>query len=141
MRKNICCLFGLILMIMLLCACGNDTPADSGMSGMAASGLPEEGSWVCGRYLKAKQADMVITEDGDPVAAYIQDETVSFEGIKDGDEIRVYMGAVMETWPAQATVYAVEKLSDGDITDISPELLEQLREMGWLESTQEGDGT
>ncbi|MCM1065824.1 MAG: hypothetical protein NC420_15430 [Eubacterium sp.] len=126
--------------IMLLCACGNDMSADSGLSGTAAFDLPEDGCWVSGRYLKAKQADLIITENGEPIDMHTAAETISFEGISDGDEIRVYMGAVMETWPAQADVYAVEKLSNGDITDIPSKLLEQLTEFGWLESA-EADGT
>ncbi|MCM1542506.1 MAG: hypothetical protein NC121_14775 [Blautia sp.] len=128
------------MIIMLLCACGNDTPADPASPGAAASGLPEDGCWVSGRYLRAKQADLIITEGGEPIELHSAAETISFEGINDGDEIRVYMGAVMETWPGQADVYAVEKLSDGGIADIPPKLLEQLTEFGWLEGA-EADGT
>ncbi|MCM1305584.1 MAG: hypothetical protein NC305_15935 [Lachnospiraceae bacterium] len=140
MRRKSCRLFGLIMIIMLFCACGNDMPTDSGLSGAAASDLPEDGGWVSGKYLKAKQADLIITENGEPIELHTAAETISFEGISDGDEIRVYMGAVMETWPAQADVYAVEKLSDGDIADIPSKLLEQLTEFGWLEGA-EADGT
>ena len=61
------------------------------------------------------------------------DETVSFEGLTDGDMIQVYVCYIMETWPEQATVYAVEKLEDGDIEDIDSGVLEMLREYGWLD--------
>lgn len=121
MRRSICYAFGLILMILLLCACGSDE-----------SNLPEDGSWVSGRYLRGKQSDLIVTGDWDVITMGVADEAISFEGLEDGDVIRVYIDCILETWPGQTTVYAVEKAEEGDIQDISPELLEELREMGWL---------
>ena len=122
MRRNIYNAFGLMLMLLLLCACGSDE-----------SNLPEDGSWVSGRYLRVNQSNFIITGPADITSMSAKNENVSFEGLKNGDEIRVYMGWIGLTWPAQSDIYAVEKVADGDITDISPELLEELREMGWLE--------
>ena len=123
MRRNICYTFGLIMMILLLCACGSDESADSN--------LPEDGSWVSGRYLGVNQSNFIVTGTMDITSMSAKNENVSFEGLKNGDEIRVYMGWIGLTWPAQSDIYAVEKTADGDITDISPELLEQLKELGW----------
>lgn len=123
MMRNICCIFGLILMILLLCACGSDGSADSNM--------PEDGSWVSGRYLRVDQTSFIVTGAMDITSMSAKNENVSFEGLQNGDEIRVYMGWIGLTWPAQSDIYAVEKVADGDIADISPELLEQLRKLGW----------
>ena len=122
MRRNIYDAFGLILMLLLLCACGSDE-----------SNLPEDGSWINGRYLRGKQSDLIVNGDWDATTMGVADEAISFEGLEDGDVIRVYIDCILETWPGQTTVYVVEKVEDGDIQDISPELLEELREMGWLE--------
>ena len=137
MRRNICYAFWLILMILLLCACGS-----------SESNMPEDGSWVSGRYLRVNQTNFIVTGDRDITGMSAKNEKVSFEGLKNGDEIRVYMGWIGLTWPAQSDIYAIEKVADGDITDISPELLEQLRELGWpgIDSlinsdSLDGDGT
>lgn len=68
----------------------------------------------------------------------VAEDTVSFEGLEDGDLIRVFIKEVLETWPGQASVYAVEKLEDGGLQDISAELLGELEEMGWLETGSDG---
>lgn len=120
MRRTICYVFGLVLMTLLLCACGGDK-----------SNLPEDGGWVSGRYLRVNQSNFIVTGPTDITSMSAKNENVSFEGLKNGDEIRVYMGWIGLTWPAQSDIYAIEKVADGDITDIAPELLEQLRELGW----------
>lgn len=123
MRRNICYTFGLFLVILLLCACGSDASGDSNM--------PEDGSWVSGRYLRVNQSDFIVTGPTDITSMSVKNENVSFDGLKNGDEIRVYMGWIGLTWPAQSDIYAVEKVADGDIKDISPELLEKLKDLGW----------
>lgn len=142
-------------LLVLLCACGNDTtgntePTAGNGSGITAAGgeegfpadyerladgqnFPPEGNWETGRYLRGKQSDLIITGDRDVMTMRAADETVSFADFENGDVIRVYIGCVLETWPGQTTVYAVERAEDEGIADISPELTEELREMGWLE--------
>lgn len=109
------------LLALLLCACGND--------------LPEDGWWSEGRYLRGKNSDLIICEGpyGSACTMSAADETVSFEPFEDGDVIRIYIDYILETWPGQTIVYAVEKAEDEDIQEISPELMEELRDMGWIE--------
>ena len=143
------------LLVLLLCACGNDTTGNTESSagngnGITAAGgeagfpsvdvqipadgqnLPAEGGWETGRYLRGKESDLIITGGRDVITMEAADETVSFEGFEDGDVIRVYIDCILETWPGQTTVYAVERAEDEGTDDISPELMEELREMGWL---------
>ena len=101
-------------------------------------GLSEEGSWTTGRYLRGKSADLTVNGDWDVISMGVAEDTVSFEGLEDGDLIRVFIKEVLETWPGQASVYAVEKLEDGGLQDISAELLGELEEMGWLETGSDG---
>lgn len=111
--------FWFVLIVILLCSGGND--------------LPAEGNWITGRYLKGKNSDLIITGEWNVISMGVADEAVSFDGLKDGDVIRVYIDCILESWPGQTTVYAVEKAENEEIPDISPELMEELREMGWIE--------
>lgn len=119
MRRRSCSILFCCLLTLLLCSCGND--------------LPEDGGWLEGRYLRGSNSDLIIIGDWGVTTMSAADETVSFENFEDGDVIRVYINAILETWPGQTTVYAVEKAEDEDIQEISPELMEELREMGWIE--------
>lgn len=92
------------------------------------------GEWITGRYLRGQDSDLIVNGEWDVISMGVAEDTVSFEGLKDGDLIRVYIKEILETWPGQTSVYAVEKLEDGDLQDISAELLEELAEMGWLET-------
>lgn len=95
--------------------------------------LPAEGSWITGRYLSGKDSDLIVNGEWNVISMGVTDEAVSFENFEDGDAIRVYIDYILETWPGQTTVYAVEKAEDEEIPDISPELMAELREMGWIE--------
>lgn len=113
-------------MVFCLCACGQ--------SGSGGSGLPKDGVWSRGRYLQSNNSHLIIFEvSSSPCVMSAADETVSFEGLTDGDMIQVYVCEIMESWPEQAAVYAVEKLEDGTFEDIDAETLEMLREYGWVD--------
>lgn len=62
-------------------------------------------------------------EDGD---------TGIFSQFTAGDRVKVVHGILLETYPAMTTFYSIEKLSEGDISDISAEILYDLEEMGWI---------
>lgn len=124
------------LLALLLCACGLLTL----LLCAHGSDLPKDGCWSEGRYLRRKNTDLIIFESsyGGVCSMGKANDTVSFDGLEDGDLIRIYIREVLETWPGQTTVYAVEKLEDGDLQDISAELLGELEEMGWLETGSDG---
>lgn len=140
MRRRIWKLLFCGLLALLLCACGNDGAGGSDMSAdggaHAAEGeLPEDGAWSEGRYLRSKNSNLIIFTGlyGDVCTMSAANETVSFEELEDGDLIRIYLDCILETWPGQTRVYAVEKLEDGDLEDIPSDKLEMLREYGWIE--------
>ncbi len=58
-----------------------------------------------------------------------------FEGLTDGDLVRLRHGLVAESYPGQAAAYSLEKLEDGELSDLPRELLETLTEMGWVSYT------
>ena len=114
------------ILLFCLCACG--------WSGSGGRDLPEDGAWSRGRYLNTKNSHMIIFENSlSPCVMSAADETVSFDDLTDGDMIQVYVCYILESWPEQTTVYAVEKLEDGDFEDINSGVLEMLKEHGWID--------
>lgn len=97
-------------------------------------------SWVKGRYLRAKGGDMVLVEhngyiEPTSVAAY---DLKSFTGydfaeFESGDRIKILVDGIRETYPAQATVYAMELIEKGSYDDLDADVMDSLREMGWVE--------
>lgn len=97
-------------------------------------------SWVEGRYLRDKGGDMVLVEhngyiEPTSVAAY---DFVSFTGFdfaefESGDRIKILVDGIRETCPAQATVYAMELMEKGSYDDLDADVMDSLREMGWVE--------
>ena len=97
-------------------------------------------SWFEGRYLRDKGGDMVLVEhngyiEPTSVAAY---DFVSFTGFdfaefESGDRIKILVDGIRETYPAQATVYATELVEKGSYDDLDADVMDSLREMGWVE--------
>ncbi len=90
----------------------------------------EEKTVVEGMYLKGRDCDFIITDDG-PVQII---GTNPFTGITDGDVVSVETGVIMQSWPAVAeSKRGVLKLSDGKITDIPRNHVNSLAGCGWVE--------
>ena len=94
-----------------------------------------------GTYLKCDNDSDVIVIDAEganpasPCKMTAADDSVSFEGLTDGDRIKVEISMIMTTYPGQTDVYSIEKLSDGERDDIDPAVMESLRELGWIDDT------
>ncbi|MGN1137323.1 MAG: hypothetical protein ACI4SF_14025 [Oscillospiraceae bacterium] len=56
-----------------------------------------------------------------------------------GDRVKAVHGILLETYPAMTTFSSIEKLSEGDISDIHAELLYDLEEMGWIAVSDNSD--
>lgn len=98
-------------------------------------------SWLEGRYLRDKNGgDMVFVEqDGyiAPTSVRTYDGTswsgYDFAEFENGDRIKILVEMIAETYPGQATVYAVELIEKGSYDDLDGDVMAQLREMGWVE--------
>lgn len=55
-----------------------------------------------------------------------------FSEFSAGDRVKAVHGILLETYPAMTELFSIEKLSEGDISDIHAELLYDLEEMGWI---------
>lgn len=55
-----------------------------------------------------------------------------FSGLHTGDKIWIVHDGIEETYPSRTGVYACLRTGGGDGQDLSPELIEQLRSLGWV---------
>lgn len=62
------------------------------------------------------------------------DNSVFYE-LTAGDIVRVTRGYILESYPGQTTIYDIEKIADGELSDIPDDTLKQLEELGWLPVT------
>ncbi len=93
-----------------------------------------------GYYIKCSNGSDVIVVDAEganpasPCKMTAADDSVSFDGLTDGDRIKIEVFLIEETYPAHTKVYSIEKLSDGEREDIDAAVLDSLRELGWIEA-------
>lgn len=57
---------------------------------------------------------------------------IDFGDYTTGDKIRITHGVILESYPSQTDLYSIEKLSDGELSDIPADTLANLKELGWL---------
>ena len=55
------------------------------------------------------------------------------DGLQTGDRIRVLHDGIAESFPAQTGVYRVEYLGKGDVAELSPQMMDTLRDLGWID--------
>ena len=58
-----------------------------------------------------------------------------YDDLSAGDTIMVTHSGIEETYPGQTTIYSIEKISDGDLSDIPADTLTKLEEIGWIAVT------
>lgn len=75
-----------------------------------------------------------INENGSPIQLLNRsDDGGMFDDISTGDEIYFLRDVgIMESYPGRVGVYYLKKLSDGGEDSIPSDVLEDLRELGWL---------
>lgn len=105
--------------------------------------LTDDHWYAEGYYLKCDNGSDVIVMDADganpasPCQMTPADDSVTFEGLTDGDRIKVEISMIMTTYPGQTEVYSIEKLSDGERNDIDSAVLDSLHELRWIEAKDE----
>ena len=90
-------------------------------------------STLSGWYLQAENGGtLLVTEAGEPISLSDQSRGKNlFEGLDSGDFIEITHGAVAESYPAQAGVYACKKLNDGTLADVPADAVADLAELGY----------
>ena len=102
--------------------------------------FPESRLYQEGLYLLCDNgAHLIVIDDSGPCVMRPGNDLVAFDHLTAGDRIRVEMGPADESYPMQATVYGIEKLSDGEFFDIDADTLASLAEMGWIEDWKNFD--
>ncbi len=94
-----------------------------------------------GRYLEAKNGQTMLILDNSPINMSNRTGKDLFDNIEIGDEILVIHDGIAESYPGKAGIYAVFKLRDGTTGDIPQNVVNQLIELGWLESKLQSNGT
>ena len=93
-----------------------------------------------GRALVAKNGEVLwIDENGSPIV--MTDCTKSkklLNGLSSGDRIKLLHDGIEESYPGHTGVYYLRKISDGDISDIPKETLNELVSLGWLDKENTG---
>ena len=85
-----------------------------------------------GRCLITKNNEYMLVLDNSPYCMNTNYKNM-FKGLENGDEILVLHGFLFQTYPGETGVYFVRRTADGDITDISDDVLTELAQMGWIE--------
>ena len=90
-----------------------------------------------GQYLEAKDGQALLIRDNSPIEMSNRTERELFDELDMGDMILVIHDGIAETYPGRTGVYAIFKLSNGAIDDIPKNVVNQLMELGWLETIDE----
>ena len=94
-----------------------------------------------GRYLESKNGQPIFILDNSPITMSNRTAKDLFGNCDVGDKILVIHDGIAESYPGKTGVYAVFKLSDGTTGDIPQNVVNQLIDLGWLETGEEPDKT
>lgn len=89
-----------------------------------------------GLYLEGKDGQAMLICENSPIVMSNRTNRELFDDLEVGDEILVIHDGINESYPGQTGAYAIIKLSDGDIANIPQIVIDQLVELGWLESAE-----
>ena len=89
-----------------------------------------------GLYLEGKDGQAMLICENSPIVMSNRTNRELFDDLEVGDEILVIHDGINESYPGQTGAYTIIKLSDGDIANIPQIVIDQLVELGWLESAE-----
>lgn len=119
--KRITLLFSILILALLLAACGASAQEDDGLTATE------------GRILfDINGTALLVTEDGSPVVLSVQAEGDDpFAGFSSGDRVSVTHDGIADSYPQQTGAYGWELLEKGTLEDIPQETLAALEELNW----------
>ena len=90
-----------------------------------------------GVYLESKDGAAILVRGRTPILLSSQYNGDMFSTLGIGDKAFVIHSGVEETYPARTRAYAVFKISKGEISDVPQQVVEELSELGLLETEKE----
>lgn len=75
---------------------------------------------------------LIILEDSPVVMGNRTGRENAFSQLETGDRIWILHDGIQETYPGKTGVYLIVRTRDGDITNIPEQVLDSLRELGWI---------
>lgn len=90
-----------------------------------------------GRYLESKNGQSMLILDDSPIVMSNRTDSDLFDDLDIGDKILVIHDGIAESYPGKTGAYAIFKLSDGSTGDIPQTVVNELIELGWLETVTE----
>ena len=90
-----------------------------------------------GVYLEAKDGSANLISKRTPIVMSSNHNGDMFYGLEKGDRILVIHSGIIETYPSKTHVYAVFKITDGVTGAIPPSVIEELLELGWIDSAED----
>ena len=91
-------------------------------------------SYIEGYYLLSSNGTHMIVLDSQGPCIISGTDGVTFNGLTNGDLIKIKTNGILESYPGHVTACSLEKLSDGERGDIDAQTLKQLAELGWIEA-------
>lgn len=91
-----------------------------------------------GYFLPCTNGAYLIVSDtiGAATLTLAKDVNIDFSDLTVGDKIRIKHGVILESYPAQTDIYGIEKLADGELSDIPQDALSNLEQLGWLPESE-----
>lgn len=90
-----------------------------------------------GVYLESKDGSAIIVCERTPIIMSNRTNRDLFDTLKIGDKILVIHDGIAESYPARTGAYAIFKINDGVTGAIPPSVIEELIELGWIDSAED----
>lgn len=85
---------------------------------------------------------LIIIDVQGPTEMYHENGDNSiYDDLSVGDTIKVTHSLIEETYPGLTTIYSIEKISDGALSDIPADTLANLEELGWIPVSAKAETT
>lgn len=90
-----------------------------------------------GVYLETKDGTAILISERTPIVMSSNHNGDMFSELEKGDKILVIHDGIMESYPAKTQAYAVFEINDGVTGAIPPSVIEELLELGWMDSAED----